>query len=363
MESVRVDLGARSYDVIIGQGILDEVGTRIRELDFSSLAVVSNPTVFGLYGSRVANSLRLSGLAAHVIIIPDGEQFKDFMWANYVLGEMLGRKLDRRSAVIALGGGVVGDLACFAASIYMRGIACVQIPTTLLSQVDSSVGGKTGVNHIMGKNMIGTFHQPSLVLADTGALKTLPSREFMAGVAEIIKYGVIRDAELFAYLQRHLGSITALDDESLSFIVRRSCEIKAEVVARDERESGVRQILNFGHTFGHAVESLTGYTKFLHGEAVAIGMCHAAALAADLEQIDRGVVEEICGLISRFRLPCCIPDSMEPHQVIEVMRRDKKTISGRMRLVLPERIGSVRVCDDVAEDRVLGALRFRPANE
>ncbi|MGW8273274.1 MAG: 3-dehydroquinate synthase family protein, partial [Thermodesulfovibrionales bacterium] len=249
MEIVKVDLGERSYQVVIGEGALDVVGQWIGERDFSSLAVVSNPTVFALYGSRVVDSLRDAGLPIHAIIIPDGEQFKDFMWANYVLGEMLVRNLDRRSAVIALGGGVIGDLACFAASLYMRGISCIQIPTTLLSQVDSSVGGKTGVNHSMGKNMIGTFHQPSLVLADVSTLRTLPDREFSAGIAEVIKYGVIRDENLFSYLQQHVGAIMARRGEQLEFIIKRSCEIKAEVVAQDEREAGLRQILNFGHTF------------------------------------------------------------------------------------------------------------------
>lgn len=360
MEKIRVELGERSYHILIDAGNLNRIGEKVRAFDFSpAIAVISNPTVFSLYGRGVVGSLEREGFDVHEIIIPDGEQYKDFMWLNYILGEMLKRKLDRKSAVIALGGGVIGDIACFSASVYMRGIACIQVPTTLLSQVDSSVGGKTGVNHFLGKNMIGTFYQPSLVWIDIDTLRTLHERELMAGMAEVIKYGIIRDPELFVYLVQNKDRIIDLDPETATHIIRRSCEIKAQVVSEDERESGLRAILNYGHTIGHAVESLTGYTRFLHGEAVAMGMCHAAELARIAGLIDKKTVSRICDTMGMYHLPMNVPDDIDPALLVKAMELDKKAVAGAIRFVLPERIGSVRIVKGVREGQILQALRFR----
>ncbi|MEE9523595.1 MAG: 3-dehydroquinate synthase [Thermodesulfovibrionales bacterium] len=361
MEKIRVELGDRSYSIYIGSGNLDEIGERVSRFKFSPrIAIVSNPTVFDLYGKRVKGALVKEGFEVSEVIIPDGEQYKSFDQVHSILTELLKLKFDRRSAVLALGGGVIGDIACFAASIYMRGIACVQVPTTLLSQVDSSVGGKTGVNHELGKNMIGTFYQPSLVWIDTEVLKTLPRREVIAGMAEVIKYGVIRDRELFRYLSEHKDALIDLSADNLSHIIKRSCQIKAEVVSGDERESGVRAILNFGHTVGHAIETLTGYVKYLHGEAVAIGMCHEAELARIEGITDPQTVSDVCEVVKSFDLPIHMPDDLSSSSIIDAMQLDKKTISGSMRFVLPESIGSVSVKKDINRDNIVRALKFSP---
>jgi 3-dehydroquinate synthase len=359
MEEIRVALGDRSYHICIGARILDEIGKKISGLNFSpKLAIVSNPTVFDLYGKRVMSSLTSEGFEVFKIIIPDGEQYKNLDQAYFILTELLKLKFDRSSAIVALGGGVIGDIACFAASIYMRGIACIQVPTTLLSQVDSSVGGKTGVNHELGKNMIGTFYQPSLVWIDTDVLKTLPRREVLAGIAEVIKYGVIRDRELFFYLSEHKDEILDLSHDRLSHIIKRSCQIKAEIVSEDERESGVRAILNFGHTIGHAVETLTGYVRYLHGEAVAAGMCHEAELARIEGITDEQTVTDVCEVIRSFGLQDHIPADMDRNSIIEAMQLDKKAIGGNLRFVLPEGIGSVVIRKDIGRDAIKKALHL-----
>jgi 3-dehydroquinate synthase len=360
METVRVELGDRSYDICIGSGNLDQIGDRLEKFRFSPrVAIVSNPTVYSFYGEKIKAAFRRKGFDAYEVLIPDGEQYKDFMWAYHILGEMLGRKLDRKSAVVALGGGVIGDIACFSASLYMRGISCVQVPTTLLSQVDSSVGGKTGVNHYLGKNMIGTFYQPSLVWIDINTLRTLPDREFRAGMAEIIKYGVIKDPDLFDYLLANRDAILSLDPGKLSFIIRRSCEIKAEVVSEDERESGIRAILNFGHTVGHALETITGYSRFLHGEAVAIGMRYAAELARISGFSNEGTSGKIRDIISKYGLPLAIPREIESRAIMEAMQLDKKTVSGSLNFILPDRIGSVKIIKDIPAKHLTEALQIR----
>jgi 3-dehydroquinate synthase len=277
------------------------------------------------------------------------------MWTYHIHGELLKARFDRHSLLIALGGGVVGDITGFAASTYMRGIRYIQVPTTLLSQVDSSVGGKTGVNHPLGKNMIGSFYQPSLVLVDVNTLKTLPKREFYAGMAEIIKYGVIADGELFDFLKQNRKDIFSLGD-GIIHIIKRSCTIKADVVSQDEKEAGLRAILNFGHTIGHAVETVTGYKKYLHGEAVAMGMCAAADLAVRMKLFQKGDAELIKELVRMYALPADIPDGLKAQDLIDAMEVDKKVKAGRLRFVLPEAIGKVRIEDDVDRETIKETL-------
>jgi 3-dehydroquinate synthase len=352
---VRVPLGERSYDIHIGSGILAGIGEALRGLKPTRVAVVSNPTVYAIYGEAVRESIRDCGFDPFVIRIPDGEEYKSFRWAEFIWGELLSERFDRSSCIVALGGGVIGDLAGFAASAYMRGIRFVQVPTTLLAQVDSSVGGKTGVNHPLGKNMIGAFWQPSLVWIDTDTLKTLPAREFAAGMAEVIKYGVIRDAKLFEYLEWEREKIAALDPACLAHIVAKSCQIKAEVVALDEREAGLRAILNYGHTVGHAMETLTGYTRHLHGEAVAIGMRAEARLAVKKGLLRKEEAEKIGSLIASYGLPAEMPEGLTFDAMLDAMAVDKKATGGVMKVVLPERIGSVRV-EKVGREEFVGVI-------
>jgi 3-dehydroquinate synthase len=345
-QGVRVDLGERSYDILIGSRILKTLGLRLKAFRPSKVAIVSNKTIFPLYRDIVLRSLKEQNIAPEIILLPDGEEYKDLLWTYYIHGELLKAKFDRSSILIALGGGVVGDITGFAASTYMRGIRYVQVPTTLLSQVDSSVGGKTGVNHPLGKNMIGSFYQPSFVLVDIDTLKTLPEREFYAGMAEIIKYGVIEDGELFEYLKTEKEDILALGKGIIN-IIKRSCEIKAYVVSQDEREAGLRAILNFGHTIGHAVETVTGYKKFLHGEAIAIGMCAAAVLAVKMNIFSQSESSRIEELVRMYNLPSEIPAGLSTQDMISAMEIDKQATSGRMKFILPESIGTVRIEDDV----------------
>ena len=344
---IEVALGKRSYPIRIGDGILSGLGKALLPLGFDrKIALISNPTVYALYGDTVLSSLEGAGFSVSVISIPDGEEYKNLLWAEFIYGELLKARLERGSCLVALGGGVVGDITGYAASTYMRGIGCVQAPTTLLAQVDSSVGGKTGVNHALGKNMIGTFWQPSMVWIDTATLKTLPPAEFAAGMAEVIKYGVIKDKALFEYLERERDRIKGLDPASLGHITSRSCELKAEVVSLDEREgeSGLRAILNYGHTVGHALETLTRYEKYLHGEAVAIGMCIEAQLAEKKGILKPGLQGRIKSLISSYGLPTGIPAGLiSKEEMLKAMLLDKKVKGGRVRMALPEEIGAVRI--------------------
>ncbi|MDA8168142.1 MAG: 3-dehydroquinate synthase [Nitrospiraceae bacterium] len=355
---IKVALAERSYGIHIGSGILPALGKALAPFNFARrIALVSNPTVFALYGETVLTSLKNAGFDAAKIIVPDGEEYKSLLWADFIYGELLRARLERGSCLVALGGGVIGDMTGFAASTYMRGIRFVQVPTTLLAQVDSSVGGKTGVNHPMGKNMIGTFWQPSLVWIDTGTLKSLPKRQFSAGMAEVIKYGVISDRAFFGYLERENKSIAALETARLGRIIKRSCELKAHVVSLDEREAGLRAILNYGHTTGHAVETLTNYRKYLHGEAVSIGMCLEGRLASQRGMIKQAEVERIKGLCAAFKLPVEIPRGLlEPAGMVAAMQVDKKVSGGQIKVVLPERIGAVRV--ESVENEELRSIIF-----
>jgi len=344
MEKVRVDLGERSYDIAIGSNMLRSIGTSLKPFDFSpKVAIVSNTTVHPLYGDVVSNSLKKAGFDVLTVTIPDGEEYKDLLRVEHIYNELLKAKLDRSSSLVALGGGVIGDMTGFAASTYMRGISYIQIPTTLLAQVDSSVGGKTGVNHKLGKNMIGAFWQPRLVWIDVKTLNTLQKREFLAGVAEVIKYGVIWDEELFYFLEKNRTRILNLDRDVLMYVIKRSCEIKAEVVSKDEREAGLRSILNFGHTIGHAIETVTGYRKYLHGEAVAVGMYLEAKLASMLDLINNKEVVRIKALIDSYSLPSEKPQDIDVGHILSAMELDKKAVAGKLKFILPEKIGKVRI--------------------
>jgi 3-dehydroquinate synthase len=358
MERIRVELGERSYDIFIGRNILGNVSVSLQSFGLSpKLAIVSNPTVYPLYGRVVTDSLKKGSFDVLTVTIPDGEEYKDLLWVGHMYDELLKAKLDRSSSLIALGGGVIGDITGFAASTYMRGISYIQIPTTLLAQVDSSVGGKTGVNHKLGKNMIGTFWQPRLVWIDVETLKTLPKREFLAGLAEVIKYGVIWDEELFDFLEFRRHEILNLNSNALMYIIKRSCEIKAAVVSRDERESGLRSILNFGHTIGHAIETATGYRKYLHGEAVAIGMCLEARLSSMLTFIDNNTVLRIKALIDSYALPSEMPSDIDIEHLLSSIELDKKAVAGELRFILPEKIGRVRIHKGMSEKMVKDLLQ------
>jgi 3-dehydroquinate synthase len=359
MEKIRVELAERSYNIHIGSGTIDGIGDRLGLFDLSpKIAIVSNPTVLSLYGSRVSDSIQKAGFDLLTVTIPDGEEFKDLTQLQHIYDELLEYRLDRSSALIALGGGVIGDITGFAASTYMRGISYVQIPTTLLAQVDSSVGGKTGVNHTLGKNMIGTFWQPRIVWIDTDTLRTLPKRELLAGLAEVIKCGVIRDDNLFAFLEKNRVKILDLDSDVLSHVIERSCEIKAEVVSKDEREAGLRAILNFGHTIGHAIETVTGYTRFLHGEAVAIGMHFEARLAQMLGLLDSVHVKRIKTLLDACGLPSQLPSDIPVGELISSMKLDKKAVAGELKFVLPQKIGKVIMQKGISDKAIRDALHF-----
>ena len=343
MHTVKVNLGDRSYDIELGTG-LDQAGARLKELGLGrKMALVTNPTIKKLHGQRIVDSLKAAGFLVMSVEVPDGEQYKNLDWANAIYTALLTNGFDRKSALVAFGGGVIGDLTGFAAATFMRGVPFVQVPTTLLAMVDSSVGGKTGVNHPMGKNMIGAFYQPKKVLMDLDVLKTLPREEFLSGIAEVIKYGVIRDAALFDYLDKNRDKILSLDPDALSHIIKRSCEIKAEVVSKDEREGGLRAILNFGHTIGHAIETAENYTM-RHGEAVAIGMVYASRLAHRTGLCVASVPERVERLIKSYGLPANLTAlSRQPSvtELTDTMQVDKKAEGGKVKFVLPSKIGEV----------------------
>jgi len=358
MNKIRVELGERSYTIAIGSNMLKDIGKSLERFDFSKkAAIVSNPTVFDLYGKTLASSLSDSNFETIEIILPDGEEYKNLASVEKIYEQLLRMRFDRRSVLIALGGGVIGDITGYAASTYMRGIDFIQAPTTLLAQVDSSVGGKTGVNHTLGKNMIGTFWQPRLVWVDISTLHTLSRRNFLAGIAEIIKYGVIWDSAFFDFLERKRESLLSLNPDDITHIIRRSCEIKADVVSRDERESGLRAILNFGHTIGHAIETATGYTTFLHGEAIAIGMHVEAIVAHEAGLIGSDEVSRIQHLLKTFGLPTEIPAGIDLNALFEAMKLDKKAVSGDVKFILPEQIGKVRIQGNISEKVVQQAVK------
>ncbi len=352
---IDVELGSRSYPIVIGDGIIDDGRLIARHLSGNRVVVVSNVTVAPLFLEPVEKGLRQAGKEVLVIRLPDGEKYKTWETLNSIFDAMLGARCDRTTAIIALGGGVVGDVAGFAAATYQRGIPYIQIPTTLLSQVDSSVGGKTAINHPLGKNMIGAFYQPRLVLADIATLKSLPERELSAGLAEVIKYGAIMDAGFFAWLEEHMDRLVAREPELLGHAVEVSCRCKAEIVAADERESGKRALLNFGHTFGHAIEAGLGFGTWLHGEAVGAGMLLAAKLSVRQGDIGEHDMRRLERLLSRAGLPTQAP-ALGAQRYLELMGYDKKVHAGKLRLVLLKSIGEAYLSDDFSADALLRVL-------
>ena len=346
MQTLQVDLGDSSYPITIGPGLLTDRSLLDTQIPGRDLLIVTNTTVAKLYLAKLTGSLSHRHIAD--CILPDGEQHKTLQTAGWVLDALVANKMNRDATVVALGGGVVGDIAGFAASCYQRGVGYVQMPTTLLAQVDSSVGGKTGVNHSGGKNLIGAFYQPQAVITDTDVLATLPDRELKSGLAEVIKHGVVWDPLLFAWLERKIPQLLARDAEALSYAISRSCEIKATVVARDEREHNLRAILNFGHTFGHAIEAATSYEKYLHGEAVALGMIIAMDMSCRLGMIEASLKDRFRETIARAGLPTEAPH-IGAAKAYELMQMDKKVLGGAVRLVLLERLGRAIVTDQYSK--------------
>jgi 3-dehydroquinate synthase len=361
MPTLNVELGERSYPILIECGLLRRIGEELSRMGFKGrVAVITNPKVKSLYAEALVDSLECAGLSPFLVEVPDGEEYKNLREIAKIYDRLLSESLERTAPVIALGGGVIGDMAGFVAATYLRGVPFIQVPTTLLAEVDSSVGGKTGVNHEKGKNLIGAFYQPKAVFIDPLVLKTLDERDFKSGLSEVIKYGIIRDAEFFEFLEANVSKIL-LDGPSSNFpsselisAIRRSCELKAEVVAADERECGQRAILNLGHTFGHAIEALTGYTELRHGEAVAIGMVMAAELSEKLGHCSLVVVERIKGIVNSFGLES-FPPKLSPDKFIQAMRGDKKVIDGRIRFVLIKDLGDVFI-EAVSEETLLEFL-------
>jgi 3-dehydroquinate synthase len=337
--NLNVDLGERSYPIAIGPGVIDDGALLARQVGGSKVAIVTNTTVAPLYLEQVAAPLRAAGREVVEIILPDGEEHKNWASLMLVFDALLANKCDRKTTLVALGGGVIGDLTGYAAASYMRGVPFVQIPTTLLAQVDSSVGGKTGINHPLGKNMIGAFYQPRAVLADTSTLTTLPDRELSAGLAEVIKHGAILDLAFFDWIEANIERLVARDPAALSHAIARSCEIKADVVRKDEREGGLRAVLNFGHTFGHAIEAGLGYGAWLHGEAVGCGMVMAADLSRRIGLIDDAAVERVRALVKAAGLPTVAPD-LGVERWIELMEVDKKNEGGAIKFILLKPLGS-----------------------
>lgn len=355
MSCVRVELGERSYPILIGSGLLRQAGLLTPYLLGRRVLVVTNETLAPLY---LQQTLALvEEVNPQDLILPDGEEYKTLPVANRIFDALVKSRFGRDSMLVALGGGVIGDITGFAAACYQRGIPYVQIPTTLLAQVDSSVGGKTGVNHPLGKNMIGAFHQPTCVVADTDTLATLREREFRSGIAEIIKYGLIRDARFFAWLEASIDRLLEREPEALAYAIRRSCEVKASVVGADELETGERALLNLGHTFGHAIETGLGYGRWLHGEAVSAGICIAGHLSARLGRIPSAESVRVEALVTRAGLPVKLPTELNEQQMVELMSVDKKARQGRMRLVLLDSIGAAVVTDHFSTEALMEAMR------
>jgi len=370
---VPVSLGDRSYDILIQSGILRHIGQVLQDMGCSGrVAIITNPVVEKLYGRVVRRALSQAGFSPFIIIVPDGERAKTLPWLAKILDALVAQRVERQDMVLALGGGVTGDVAGFAASVYLRGIPFVQVPTTLVAQVDSSVGGKTGVNHPHGKNLIGTFYQPQIVVIDPQVLHTLATRQWIAGLAEVIKYGMIADGQFFQYLEQHVEGLRTRAEDVISYVIQRCCEIKAEVVAGDERESGRRRILNYGHTVGHALESWGHYKKWIHGEAVGLGMIQEASMAQYLGLCSKQVVESQDDLIKRVGLPSTMPQ-LKFTDLWQAMQHDKKVVKGHIHCVMPQQIGDVRVvplvrqsiqkwfvCQQSAAPKVTKAIR-RPS--
>ena len=357
-QRVDIDLGDRSYPIWVGTALLQAPTTFAQLPKASAALVVTNDTVAPLYADCLVASLRTQFAQVHTVVLPDGEAYKTWQTLNLIFDALLEHQCDRKTVLFALGGGVVGDMTGFAAASYMRGVPFVQVPTTLLSQVDSSVGGKTGINHPLGKNMVGAFYQPQLVVCDLSTLSTLPDRELSAGLAEVIKYGPIADPVFLDWIESHIDALMQRDTDALAYAVKRSCEIKAWVVGQDERESGLRAILNFGHTFGHAIEAGMGYGAWLHGEAVGCGMVMAARLSLALGHIEPGYFQRLLQLIAKAGLPTVAP-VLDPHdnagRYLELMRVDKKAEAGDIRFVLIHGQGNATLgrADDVMVRQVI----------
>ena len=343
MKTLHVDLASRSYPIYIGTNLLEQAALFEPHLKSSTTVfIVSNTTVAPLYAKTLMNTLSQLGKTVRLLELPDGESYKDWQHLQLIFDELLAHGADRQSMIVALGGGVVGDMAGFGAASFMRGIRFIQVPTTLLAQVDSSVGGKTGINHPLGKNMIGAFHQPVAVIADLNTLRTLPARELSAGLAEVIKHGAIADADFLNWIEANTGALLACDTDAMAHAVLRSCEIKSAVVSADEREGGIRATLNFGHTFGHAIESGLGYGEWLHGEAVGCGMVMAADLSARLGQISKMDAERLKRIIASMHLPIA-PPKLGSQRFMELMQVDKKTEAGQIRYITLGSIGAARI--------------------
>lgn len=365
MKKIIVELGDRSYPIYAGIDLLSKGNLLLENIRSKQIMIVSNTTIAPLYLETVMQALQgmalqgsaAEGLEINSVILPDGEQYKTLDAVNDIITALLDKRYGRNSCLVALGGGVVGDITGFAAACYQRGIDYIQIPTTVLAQVDSSVGGKTGVNHAAGKNMIGAFHQPRAVIADIAVLDTLSDREVSAGLAEVVKYGLIRDKKFFDWLEKNVEQLLNREAEALAYIIEQSCRNKAEVVAEDERESGLRAILNFGHTFGHAIETGLGYGKWLHGEAIAVGMLMAADLSHRLGWITEEVIERIKQMLVKLNLPIALPDDLNPKNMRELMSVDKKAKDGVLFLVLLKGIGEAVVTDEFDEDLLMETLQ------
>jgi 3-dehydroquinate synthase len=344
MRTLSVSLAERSYPIHIGTGILGNAALFPEALLKGKAVVITNTTIAPLYLETVLAGLRARGATCVPVVLPDGEAYKSWETLNKIFDELLSNRCERKTPLIALGGGVIGDLTGFAAATYQRGVPFIQLPTTLLSQVDSSVGGKTAINHPLGKNMVGAFYQPQAVIADMDTLRTLPPRELAAGLAEVIKYGFLRDAEFLDWLEKNIDRLTALEPEALAFAVERSCQNKAEVVAKDERETGDRALLNFGHTFGHAVETGMGYGEWLHGEAVAAGMVLAARFSEKLGYIGKADVARVVDILVRAKLPVAAPD-LGVQRYLDLMGHDKKVEGGKIKFILLKKPGEAFICN------------------
>ncbi|OPZ01780.1 MAG: 3-dehydroquinate synthase [Alphaproteobacteria bacterium ADurb.BinA305] len=360
MQTLNVALGERAYPIHIGRGLLGRADLILPHLKTQRVAIVTNEVVGPLYLERLRAGLEDAGVRTAAVVLPDGEAHKDWETLVRIFDMLLAERCERSTTLVALGGGVVGDMGGFAAACYQRGMPFIQVPTTLLSQVDSSVGGKTAINHPLGKNMIGAFYQPRLVLADIDTLDTLPDRELSAGLAEVIKYGLIRDPDFLAWLELNLDRLMARDTDALAWAIERSCRNKAEVVAADETEQGERALLNLGHTFGHAIETEMGYGAWMHGEAVAAGCVLAAELSQELGHISTADVTRVRALFTAVRLPIALPEC-DPRKLIAHMQRDKKNEGGAVTLVLLKRLGEAYLDRSVAEDRLLEFLQTRSA--
>ncbi|MBI3583290.1 MAG: 3-dehydroquinate synthase [Nitrospinae bacterium] len=356
MEVVNVGLGERSYSIYMGKGLLPECGNRIKNIKTGKkIVVITNPAVNKLYGDTLKNSLTGAGFIVNFVEIPDGEEYKTINTAVKIYDRLIDIKMERESPLIALSGGVTGDITGFVAATYLRGVPYIQIPTTLLAQVDSSIGGKTAVNHPRGKNLIGAFYQPKAVFIDIDTLRTLPKEEILCGIAEIIKYGIIRDRDFFEYLEDNIKKLINLNEDILIHSIKRSCEIKADVVSKDERETDLRAILNFGHTIGHAIESLTNYKKYRHGEAVAIGMVYAARLSLESGFCSNKDYDRVVNLINAAGLPTAI-SGLNTNAVIDSLYLDKKVKEEKIRFILMNGIGSTEIYSDISHELIRKVL-------